>query len=77
MTTGRASIGNDRIRVDVAPDDGGRVAQITVDDVALLVAYATGPSRRRSRGARIRWCRGQDAFATADSGSTVRSTSCR
>ena len=28
---------NDRIRIDVAPDDGGRVAQITVDEIALLV----------------------------------------
>jgi aldose 1-epimerase len=28
------------MRVDIAPDDGGRVAQITVDDVALLVGYA-------------------------------------
>jgi aldose 1-epimerase len=40
VTTGNALIGNDRMRVDIAPDDGGRVAQITVDDVALLVAYA-------------------------------------
>jgi aldose 1-epimerase len=40
VTVGPTSIGNDRLRVEVAPDEGGRVAQITVDGVALLVAYA-------------------------------------
>lgn len=37
MTTTVRSIGNDRIQVDAAPDDGGRVTQITVDGVALLI----------------------------------------
>ncbi len=37
MTT-NVAIGNDRLRVDVAPDAGGRVAQITVDAVDLLIA---------------------------------------
>jgi aldose 1-epimerase len=37
MSAGVLSIGSDRISVDVAPDDGGRVGQITVDGVALLV----------------------------------------
>ena len=37
MTAGSVSIGNDRIEVEVAPDEGGRVAQITVDGVPLLV----------------------------------------
>jgi aldose 1-epimerase len=36
--TSLLSIGNDRILVEVAPDDGGRVAQITADGVALLVS---------------------------------------
>ena len=45
MTTGSVSIGNDRIRIDVAPDDGGRVAQITVDEIALLVAHADAHER--------------------------------
>ncbi len=35
--TGTLSVGNDRIQVDIAPDDGGRVAQITADGVALLI----------------------------------------
>ena len=39
MTAGELSIGNDRIRVDVAPDHGGRVAQITADGVALLIGH--------------------------------------
>ena len=40
MTHGSTQIGNDRVRVEVAPDEGGRVAQITVDDVALLIGHA-------------------------------------
>jgi aldose 1-epimerase len=34
----KLTIGNTRIQVDVAPDAGGRVAQITADGTALLVA---------------------------------------
>src|SRR5262245_29931391 len=30
-------IGNDRIQVEVAPDNGGRIAQLTVDGVDVLV----------------------------------------
>jgi aldose 1-epimerase len=37
MTETFTPIGNDRLQVDVAPDDGGRIAQITADGVALLV----------------------------------------
>ena len=40
MTTGPTSIGNDRCRSTSHHDDGGRVAQITVDDIALLVGQA-------------------------------------
>ena len=40
MTPGSTQIGNDRLQVDVAPDDGGRIAQITVDGIELLVAQA-------------------------------------
>jgi len=37
LAAGNLAIGNDRILIVVAPDDGGRVAQITVDGVALLI----------------------------------------
>ena len=37
MSANLFSIGNDRITVDIAPDTGGRVAQITVDRVPLLI----------------------------------------
>lgn len=37
MTAGELSIGNDRLRVDVAPDAGGRVAQLAIDGVPLLI----------------------------------------
>ena len=40
MTADTVRIGNDRVQVDVAHDDGGRIAQITVDDIALLVGQA-------------------------------------
>jgi aldose 1-epimerase len=40
VTSSTVQIGNDRVQVAVAPDDGGRVAQITVDGVALLVGQA-------------------------------------
>jgi aldose 1-epimerase len=40
VTPSTSRIGNDRVQVDVAPDDGGRVAQITVDGVALLIGHA-------------------------------------
>lgn len=69
MSASRVSIGNDRIRVDVAPDDGGRVAQIIADGVALLVAedeahepsplawgsYPMVPWAGRIRGGRFRF----------------------
>jgi aldose 1-epimerase len=35
--TSSLSLGNDRVQVGIAPDDGGRVAQITIDGVALLI----------------------------------------
>ncbi len=38
-STGLLQIGNDRITVDVAPDAGGRVGQITVEGVPLLIAH--------------------------------------
>jgi aldose 1-epimerase len=36
-------IGNDRLRVEVAPDNGGRIAQITADGVDLLIGHGEGP----------------------------------
>ncbi len=36
-------IGNDRLRVEIAPDDGGRLVQITADGVDLLIGRGEGP----------------------------------
>ena len=44
-------IGSDRVQVDVAPDNGGRIAQITVDGVELLVGRGEGPDP----GAAMAW----------------------
>ncbi len=36
-------IGNERLTVEIAPDDGGRVVQITADGVDLLIGRGEGP----------------------------------
>ncbi|HZB42047.1 MAG TPA: hypothetical protein VE487_13835 [Ilumatobacter sp.] len=40
MTLNTTVIGDGAVQVEVAPDQGGRIAQITVDGVALLVGHA-------------------------------------
>lgn len=43
MNVARTLIGVGRLSVDVAPDEGGRIAQIAVDGVELLIGRGEGP----------------------------------